>query len=67
MTAVDRATDRQPAVRPVPRSGRAVATYVFEMKDREHQLEMQQATFTYHFVVRYFALYWKKRKETDMP
>ena len=34
MTAVDRTTDPQPAVRPVPRSGRAVATYVFETSDR---------------------------------
>ena len=30
MTAVDRTTDPQPEVRPVPRSGRAVATYVLE-------------------------------------
>ena len=35
MIAVDRATDPQPVVRPVPRSRRAVATYVLEMKDRE--------------------------------
>ena len=34
MTAVDRVTGPQPAVRPVPRFGRAVATYVLEMSDR---------------------------------
>ena len=34
MTAVDRATDPQPAVRPVPRSGRTVAAYVSKMSDR---------------------------------
>ena len=34
MTAVDMVTGPQPAVLPVPRSGRAVATYVLEMKDR---------------------------------
>ena len=34
MTAVDRTADPQPAVRPVPRFGRAAATYVLEMKDR---------------------------------
>ena len=44
MTAVDRATDPQPAVRPVPRSERAVATYVFEMKDR---VSIRNATSLY--------------------
>ena len=41
MGAVDRATDTQPVVRPVPRSGRAVATYVLKMKDR---VEYRNAT-----------------------
>ena len=34
MTDVNRATDPQPAARPVPRSGLAVATYVLRIKDR---------------------------------
>ena len=34
LTAVDSTTDPQPAVRPVPRSGRAVATYVLKMSNR---------------------------------
>ena len=48
MTAVDSTTDPQPAVRPVPRFGQAVATYVLKIKDRGVYLELHQAKDRLH-------------------